>query len=285
MGRNATRDISRSDALSSGQLQWLKILHEGLPGAFGAAISTVLRNPVEVSLAGVEQLTYGKFVQELDDPSYFCILKADPLGDRLMLDIELAILYPMLDRLLGGGHADEPPPRRPPTDIELPLAARVVRLFLEHLRQAWQGVLPLRFEVQQVESHPRPLRVVPSDEIVALLSFTLTIGNRHGLLRLCMPCRAIQQIADRMRTAGSEGHPTPDDDCIPGVEVVVTLATTSISASDLQNLRVGDIIVTETATDSPAVVSIDGEPKCRARAGTCEGRKAVVLSEATHARD
>jgi len=289
MGREAMRDTPRSDALSSGQLQSLQALHEGLPGVFGAALSTVLRSPVEVGLAGVDQLAYGKFVHGLEDPSYFSVLKADPLGDRVMLDIELAILYPMLDRLLGGGHADEPPPRRPPSDIELPLAARIVRLFLEYLRQAWQGVLPLRFEVLQAESHPRLLRVLPSDETVVLLGFALTIGDQQGMMRLCLPCRAIRRIGDKLSNArgrmrsspaiGSEDAPTTDaDDGSLGVHVVVTLATTTIAASDLHGLRVGDIIATETSADAPAVVSIDGEPKFLAKPGEYEGRKAVVLS-------
>ena len=201
MGRKATRDVPQSDTLTAGELRLLQTLHEGLPRAFGTSLSTVLRNPVEVSLAGVDQLAYGKFVHGLEDPSYFNVLKAEPLGDRLMLDVELAILYPMLDRLLGG-HGDDPPPRRPPTDIELPLAGRIVRLFLKDLHEAWQGVLPLRFEVLQVGSHPRLLRVLPSDETVVLVSFALTIGNRQGMMRLCLPCRAIRQIADKLTARG-----------------------------------------------------------------------------------
>ena len=128
MGREAIRDISAVGVLvTAGDLRSLQTLHEGLAGVFGAALSAMLRSPVEVSLAGVDQLAYGKFVHGLEDPSCFNVLKAEPLGDRLMLDVELAILYPMLDRLLGGGHDDEPSPRRPPSDIELPLAARIVR--------------------------------------------------------------------------------------------------------------------------------------------------------------
>ena len=49
-----------------------------------------------------------------------------------MLDIELAILFPMIDRLLGGAGEDEPPSRAL-TEIELALAARIVRVFLQCL--------------------------------------------------------------------------------------------------------------------------------------------------------
>jgi flagellar motor switch protein FliM len=279
MGREATHDVTRSDALTSGQLQSLRALHEGLPQVFAAALSTVLRSHAEVHLAGIDQFAYGKFVYALEDPSHFNVLKAEPLGDRVMLDVELAILYPMLDRLLGGGHADEPPPRRPPSDIEVPLAARLVRMFLEHLRQAWQGVLPLRFEVLQTESHPRLLRVLPSDESVAVLSFAISIGAQHGAMRLCFPCRAIHKIDDKLRPSPAVGlEDAATTDAAGGAEVVVTLATSTIAADDLRGLRVGDIIATETAADAPAVVSIDGEPRFLAKPVEYEGRKAAVLS-------
>ena len=58
MGREAMRDIPQSNALSAGELRSLQTLHEGLPAAFGAALSTLLRNPVEVGLpASINSVT------------------------------------------------------------------------------------------------------------------------------------------------------------------------------------------------------------------------------------
>jgi flagellar motor switch protein FliM len=190
-----------------------------------------------------------------------------------MLDVELAILYPMLDRMLGGGHENEPPPRRALSDVELPLAARIARLFLDHIRQAWQSVLPLQFEVLQVESHPQRLRALPSEETAAIVDFTLTIGEQQGMMRLCVPCRAIRQLGDKL--AGS----SREVDDASFAEVAATLATSSIAVGDLRGLHVGDILVTESDVDSAAIVSIDGQPKFHAKPGACDGRMAVVLSE------
>ena len=60
------------------------------------------------------------------------------MDDCLLLDIELAILFPMIDRLLGGAGEDEPPSRAL-TEIELALAARIVRVFLQCLESSWSG--------------------------------------------------------------------------------------------------------------------------------------------------
>jgi flagellar motor switch protein FliM len=281
MGRDAICEFPRSQSVTAGDLRFLETQHEGMAGNLKQALSELLRSPVEATLAGVEQCGYGKFVHNLADLSCFNVLKAAPLGDCLMLDVELAILYPMLDRMLGGGHEDEPSPRRALSDIELPLAARIVRVILEQLRQAWQGVVPLKCEVLQVESQPRRLRALPSEESVAIVGFVLTIGGRQGMIRLCVPCRAVRQLADRLvcsRTATDGDLANAVDHSL--TEAVVTLASSAIAAGDLRELRVGDVIATETGADREAVVSVGGEPKFRGKPGTCDGCKAVVLTEA-----
>jgi flagellar motor switch protein FliM len=298
MGQQTTRTFQPTEVLGPGHVRRLRGLHEGLAGDFGAALSDLLRWPVDVRLSGVDQITYGEFVSALETPSYFALLKAEPLDDRLMLDVEPSILYAMIDRMLGGGRENEPPPRRPLSDIELPLAARIARLFLHHLRQAWKGVLDLKFDILRVESNPRLLRVLPSDEMVVLVGLQLRMGDLQGMMRLCLPCRAIQRMGEGHR----QGRPHFNAGTLAGadvasadasgiaanhvgneaalVEMEVTLATTKIEASELDGLRVGDIIATETDAGSPAIVSIGGEAKFRAKPGVLQGRKAVRLSEA-----
>jgi flagellar motor switch protein FliM len=273
MGREAICDFPRSDAVTARDLRLLQTQHNNMASVLASAFSELLRSPVDATFSGVEQFAYGKFVHGLASPSHFSVLKAEPLGDCLMLDIELAILYPMLDRMLGGGHEDEPPPRRALSDVEIPLAVRVARVFLEQLRQTWHEVLPLKFETLQIDSEPRLLRTLPAEETVAIVGFTLTVGGRQGMIRLCIPCRAVRQLADAL----ADGSVEDVDSSL--AKIVVTLATSSITVGELRGLQVGDIIATEAAAGSAAIVSIDGHAKFRAKPGACDGCKAVVLSE------
>jgi flagellar motor switch protein FliM len=287
MAREPPGDFSRSDSTTPTELRLLQTLHEGMSDSLAAALTSIVRSPVDVSLAAVDQVAYGKLVQRLAGPAHFTVLKAEPLGDCLMLDVELAILYSMLDRMLGGGRQDEPPPRRPLSDIELPLAGRIVRAVVDALCQTWQTVVPLRCEMLQVESQPQRLRLLPSEETVVVITFTLTVGNQQGAIRLCVPCRAARQLADKLVEAQFQNRPPtpalpedPDAQVVsePGADVVVTLAAGPISATDLRGLRVGDIIALDSPAGSPAAVLIDGQHKFLAQPGACHGRKAVVLS-------
>jgi flagellar motor switch protein FliM len=63
-------------------------------------------------------------------------------------------------------------------------------------------------------------------------------------------------------------------------EVSVRLTETSIAAAELADLRVGDIIATETDVNAPVLVSIDGVARFGGKPGVYQGRKAVRLTEA-----
>src|SRR5512145_1378314 len=191
-------DFKRPERVGKEQMRALQTLHEGFGRNFGAAISALLRSIVEVKLTSVDQLTYSEFVFSLENPTCFNLLKADPLEGNLILDINPSILYPIIDRLLGGGREAGPLARRPLTEIELRLVSRITGLFLHELRHAWENVIDLKLEVVQVESNPQLVQIVPPNEVVVLISFELTIGDLRGMINLCIPFNSIERISTRL---------------------------------------------------------------------------------------
>jgi flagellar motor switch protein FliM len=278
MDRQSIPDASSRQRIALPQLGRLRTLHEGLGRGFGMSLSALLRTPVDVTLTSVEQLTYGQFAYNVQAPACFYVLRAGSLNERVMLDIEPSIVHPMIDRLLGGAGDDGSSPERPLTEIEWCLAARMVRLFLEECREAWSGVFDLQLEVSQTESDPRLLRALPADESVILVVFRLAMGELWGDARFCLPARMIERLDGQLSSSVSAPTTRPAAGAL--AEVRVTLAETPIAGAELADLRVGDIIATETAADSPAVVSIDGVARFRAKAGVCQGRKAVRITAA-----
>src|ERR1043166_3427985 len=124
-------DFKRPERVGKEQMRALQSLHEGFGRNFGAALSALLRSIVEVKLTSVDQLTYGEFVFSLENPTCFNLLRAEPLEGNLILDINPSILYPIIDRLLGGGRDTGIVSRRPLTEIELRLVSRITHLFLD----------------------------------------------------------------------------------------------------------------------------------------------------------
>lgn len=285
-----TYDFKRPQRVGKEQMRALQTLHEEFSRNFGAALSALLRSIVEVKLAGVNQLTYGEFVCRLENPTCFNLLKAEPLEGSLILDINPSILYPIIDRLLGGGTESTTMARRPLTDIELRLVARITGLFLAQLQRAWENVLTLDLEITRVESDPHVAHIVPPNEVMVLISFELTLGDTGGMISLCIPYKAIERISGKLTANSSNAYGQHQaalesiqqiSHGIEGsqVEMVVHLAQSKITTRDLLGLRVGDIITTHSDVHASLDVLVEGRPKFRARPGAFKGYKAICVEE------
>jgi len=281
-------DFKRPERVGKEQMRALQTLHEGFSRNFGAALSAFLRAIVEVKLTSVDQLTYSEFVFSLENPTCFNLIKALPLDGNLILDINPAILYPIIDRLLGGGRQHVPVARRPLTEIELRLVGRITNLFLSEMQKAWENVIPLEMSVEKVESNPQLVQIVPPNEVVVLISFEMVLGEQRGMMNLCIPFNSIERIGNKLSSNSwvSYGKRQSSPESIQRVsqnlqgsvvELRVQLAETRISTGDMIGLRVGDIITTDKDVNTPIVVSIEGIEKFSARAGAFKGRKAIQI--------
>jgi flagellar motor switch protein FliM len=281
-------DFKRPKRVGKEQMRALQFLHEGFGRSFGAAMSALLRTIIEVRLTSVDQLTYSEFVFSLENPTCFNLLRAKPLDGNIILDLNPSILFPIIDRLLGGGKTPGPPARRPLTEIELMLVARITTIFSQELKKAWENVLTLDVTVERVESNPQLVQVVPPNEVVVLISFELTLGEIRGMMNLCIPFNSIERISSKLTANSWVGYATngatPESiDTITQqldrsrVQVVVTLAESTVSTADLIGLRVGDIITTEKDIHSPLRVEIQGVEKFGASPGTFKGKAAIQV--------
>ncbi|TWT92310.1 Flagellar motor switch protein FliM [Botrimarina colliarenosi] len=285
-----TYDFKRPERVGKEQMRALQTMHEGFSRNYGAALSALLRTIVEVKLTSVDQLTYSEFVFSLENPTCFNLINAPPLEGQLILDINPSLLFPILDRLLGGTADTSNPSRRPLTEIELRLAGRITSLFLAEMEAAWLNVIELKPVVDHVESNPQLVQIVPPNEVVVLISFELTLGEVRGMMNLCIPFNSIERIGGKLSANSwvtySKKPSTPESLQMIGdrlsksvVELAVDLATSQISTNDLIGLRVGDIITTEKDVHSPLVVSVEGRQKFHASPGSFKGRKAVQVTD------
>jgi flagellar motor switch protein FliM len=108
------------------------------------------------------------------------------------------------------------------------------------------------------------------------------------MMNLCVPFNSIERISAQLSSNSWVSYgkklATPENIRRIGsqlsgavVEVVVDLAETNISTSDLISLRVGDIIATEKDIGRPLIVSVEGRPKFHAKPGAFKGRKAIQV--------
>ena len=283
-------DFKRPERVSKDQMRALEALHEGFGRNFGAAISGYLRTIIEVSVAHIEQLTYSEFIHSLPNPTCFNLLKAEQLDGQLCLEISPLIIYPIIDRLLGGSNAELFIPQRPLTQIEQRLVQRITDRATHHLSEAWSNLTPVNFRVEDFESNPQLVQIVPPNETVVVVGFELKMGSRAGTMALCIPYNVIEPIMGTLATQNwfSYQRKGSQDDSLrrltqnvsnAPVEIRAFLAQTSIKLNDLLTLQVGDLITTEKEATHDVLIQVEGKKKFLAQVGQYRGKRAIRLTK------
>lgn len=281
-------DFKRPERVSKDQMRSLQTLHEAFARNFGAALSGFLRSIIEVRVATCEQMTYSEFTSGLSNPTSFNLVAAGGLEGQLCMEISPLIIYPIIDRLLGGNNQDLFIPQRPMTAIEGRLISNVTRRGLSALSEAWASIKTLEFKISASESNPQLVQIVPPNEVVVVIAFEVKMGNRAGTMNLCIPYNVIEPLMDQL-SKQTWFTPSKHDKSnetqkqlalalsVAPLELTGVLAETTMTMHDLVYMAVGDIIVTETAAATPVSVCIEGERKFNAYIGQFKGNRAVRI--------
>ena len=180
--------------LNKEQMKILQTMHERFSRKFAARLSALLQTSIKVSLTSVDQLSYSEYIFGLDNPTCFNLLRVEPIDGNIILDIRPSIIYPIIDRMLGGddwswtARLQCQRPARPLNEGELWLVRRLTDEFLEELKHAWENVLKLRFSVAQVERNPQLIQIVAPVEEIVYLCFEVEMSSGvRGCMSLCIP--------------------------------------------------------------------------------------------------
>ncbi len=281
-------DFKRPERVSKDQMRALQTLHEAFARNFGASLSGFLRTIVEVKVATCEQMTYSEFISGLPNPTSFNLVSADGLEGQMCLEVSPLIIYPIIDRLLGGTSQDLFIPQRPMTLIESRLISNVNTRGLQALSEAWANLRQLKFEIVASESNPQLVQIVPPNEVVVVIGFELKMNNRAGTMNLCIPYNVIEPMMEALSAqswfsnARNQRNATAQKELSKllgraPLGVTAILAETTISVHDLVNLAPGDVIVTTTGSTRPALLCVEGEKKFLAAIGKFKSQRALKI--------
>ncbi len=282
-------DFKRPERVSKEQMRALEGIHDSFGRNFGASLSGFLRTIIEVRVATAEQLTYSEFIHSLPNPTNFNLLTAEPLEGQMCLEISPLIIYPIIDRLLGGSNTELFIPQRPLTLIEQRLVRCITDRALACLTEAWSELVPAQFKITEVESNPHLVQIVAPNEVVVVLGFEIKIGGRAGTMSLCIPFNVIEPVMDKLLSQGWLAYQrrTADvdksDDVARAigatrVDVTAYLAETVMTMGEFLGLQPGDIIQTTKALDAEIILQVEGQNKYAGRIGRHKDHLAVKIT-------
>jgi flagellar motor switch protein FliM len=294
-----TYDFRRPDKLAKDHLRTLQILHEGFARLYTSTLSGYLRTTAEVEMISTEQISYEEYSRSISG-SLINVLSVTPMVGQALFEVDLRILFSMMDRLLGGKGEGGLKQNRDLTEIEKILADSFIRRAISDLESSWETVHPVKFTTVSVETTAQYLQLVPNNDTVILVLFEIRVGSKKGAMSLCIPFQLIKPIlgklnAQRWFTVGSKHGANLSTQVAERlrsttlVPIRARLGTTSLSVEETCRFNVGDIIpiaypVLPKEGISPhrseplgrAEVVIGASPKFRGNIGISEGHRLAI---------
>lgn len=283
---SVTYDFRRPDRVSKEQLRALHLLHDRFARNVSASLSAYLRTVTDISIVSVEQLTYAEFLMSLPDPTAFYALGLAPVDGVGALELNPALAFTMIDRILGGtGKGVQL--TRALTEIEQNVVDGIIKLVLENLSDSWKSIHEVQFRISGRETRPQMLQVAAPNETVLLLVFDVRIGEARGMLNFCLPAATIEAFGDVFSQGWYRSRREPSAyqravllGSLSRVKVPVTaLLEVSMTGREVVQLKPGDVLSLGRPVTHPVKVRVGSTTKYAGRLVRHGSRVAVAVTE------
>lgn len=192
-------DFTRPSKISKEQLRTLEIIFENYARLISTYLSGHLRTLVTAEVMNAEAITYSEFCNALTNPAILALTAFKPLKGSILLELSSNMGYTIIDRVLGGsGKGLET--IRDFTEIERAILEKIFLKFVEFLVEPWKNVLILEPELEKIETNSQVVQIISPNEIIALITLNIKIGNIEGMMNICIPHLVIESIMDKLNT-------------------------------------------------------------------------------------
>lgn len=230
-------------------------------------LSTSLRNftgeNIEVTLESTTSIRFGDYMNSIPLPAMLNIFKARQWDDFGIVTIDSALIYSVVDVLLGGrkGNALMRIEGRPYTTIERRLLQRMIEVILEDFTQSFAPLCDVNFDFDRMETNPAFAGIARPANAVVVARIRIDMDERGGKIEFLMPYSTVEPIRDLLlQTFMGEkfGQDSIWENHLENqlwstdFTMEATLGDVSLPLSDVLNLEVGSQILLNATPDSKA---------------------------------
>lgn len=280
-------DFNSQERIVRGRLPTLEMINERFARNFRVSMFNLLRRQAEIAVGGVQMMKFAEYVHSLYVPTSLNMTKIDPLKGTGLFVIDPKLVFIVVDNFFGGeGRFYNKIEGREFTPTEQRVISMLLEQIFKDLEDAWKPIKPLKIEYQSSEVNPHLANIVSPTEVVVVSTFRVDLEGGGGDLHVTLPYSMIEPIRDLL-DAGVQSDVSEVDDrwrlslrdeiFESKVEVRSHLADVEINLSEINSLKVGDII----PFDMPDQIILEAEeiPLFRGQIGVSRGNAAVKIIE------
>jgi len=233
-------------------------------------------------LETVSQGDFELFADRMPDPAVLVVLGMPPREGKIILEIDDHLVSLVIEKLLGGT-AETIPVVRSLSDTEQGVLQYLLLQVLAHVYRLCGQDARLHFRFEKFVFSPKGLHsIIAPDESASLLTVRVTIDKHSGFIRLLLPSPLIEQLYLNIEAKGEAREGERAYTLARLKEFGYVLAHvwaeggyTTVTAGELKNLEVGDVIL----FDETGLTLGEKGPNGRAVLRVEEGRHGGFISD------
>jgi flagellar motor switch protein FliM len=275
-------DIRQAGQIGREQLRAINQLHENFARNLTTAVGGYLRIVFDVSLVSAEHLTYREFLDRVPEKTYLASIDLAPVDATAVLQLDLAIAFPVIDVMLGGeGKSSEI--TRDVTEIEEQVLEGIIRIMCRELQASWQAIaLEFKFGARQLKLQNQ--RLMPPEEKNLCLSFEIKMADTRGTLNLAIPAVVSNALLRKISADFSYQRPRSPVEARRQIQkkllncffpVELAMPDLQVPLRRLTELAAGDVIPFSRNASSPALMMVEDVRLCSAAPVRINARRAA----------
>jgi flagellar motor switch protein FliM len=286
--RTGMQRIISSGLISYERLPMLEIVFDRLVRIMSTTLRNFTNDNVEVNIDNIVSLRYGDYLNSIPLPAMLAVLKADEWDNYGLMVIDSAMIYSIVDVLLGGrrGTAAMRIEGRPYTTIERSLIERLIQVVLTDLSASFDPLCPVTFRNERLEVNPRFAAITRLSNASVLVRLRIDMQDRGGKIELVLPYATLEPVRDLLlqqfmgekfgRDSIWETH-LAEELFSTDVDLDVVLDEQVVRLSDVMAFQPGSRIMLNATAGAPVQLRCGAVPLFEGRVGRRKNRLAVRI--------
>ena len=281
--------LVNSGLVSYERLPMLDVVFDRLVRMLSTSLRNLTSDNVDVTLDQIASVRFGDYMNSLPVPAMISVFKADEWDNYGLLTVDSALIYSIVDVLLGGrrGTAAMRIEGRPYTTIERNIIERMIHVILSDLTGAFDPLSAVTFKFERLETNSRFAAISRPNNAAVLVKLRIDMEDRGGRVEMLIPYATLEPVRELLlqqfmgekfgRDSIWESHLT-NELYNTNVELRAVLGETIGSLGNVLNWKVGTRVMLDCGPDSAIEMKCGDRPMYLGKMGKRGGRMAVRIS-------
>jgi flagellar motor switch protein FliM len=286
--KSAIERIINSGLVSYERLPMLEIVFDRLVRIMSTSLRNFTSDNVEVGIDNIVSLRFGDYLNSIPLPAMLAVFKAEEWDNYGLLVIDSAMIYSIVDVLLGGrrGTAAMRIEGRPYTTIERSLVEKLIQVVLTDLQSAFDPLCPVTFRFERLETNPRFATISRLSNAAILSKLRIEMEDRGGKIEMLLPYATLEPVRELLlqmfmgerfgRDSIWESH-LAEELWQTDIELSAVLDEQTMRLHEVVDLKPGDRIAFNVAPGSPVQLRCGQIPLFEGAMGRRQAKLAVRI--------